>query len=200
MKISDLFIRRMKEWIQSQKKPYTIEPLETTRHWNVLKLKQSDLNTVLVAKFYPFVANDEEDKKETSSSFRTEKKILKNLPEWWGLHFVDEIKPTKDFEYHIIIMNLVEGGDIPKLPENNFYKHWIVKQIEKQLRWLHDFGYCHNDLEWKNIVIDNKKKKATLIDFEKTVKVCDDISTQYELLAWYNMVKIRVLENKCEKK
>ena len=44
----------------------------------------------------------------------------------------------------------------------------LLAHLAKQLRWLHDHGIAHGDLELKNLLLDCRTGLATIIDFEKS--------------------------------
>jgi tRNA A-37 threonylcarbamoyl transferase component Bud32 len=170
----------MKE-IQERFPDYKISPIKTTRHINVLRLSK-DGHPALVAKTIWHDASDPEGDmgiKVQDKAYRTEVKILKMLPSWWGIHHVDNFKTSMN---RVIVTN-----EVLNVPWSSYKKGAndvaIANRIFKQLQWLRSHNIAHGDLELKNILL-TESATPLIIDFEKsTLKATkDQIKNDYAML------------------
>ena len=151
--------------LQERFPDYTISPIGTTRHSNVLRLSK-DGHPALVAKTIWHDADDPEGNmgiKAQDKAYRTEVKILKMLPPWWGIRLIDNFKTSAN---RIIVTN-----EIINVPWNSYKKGAndveIATLLFKQIQWLHSQGIAHNDLELKNVLLTDSLNPL-IIDFEKS--------------------------------
>uniref|UniRef100_A0A6C0K7Y1 Protein kinase domain-containing protein n=1 Tax=viral metagenome TaxID=1070528 RepID=A0A6C0K7Y1_9ZZZZ len=170
----------MKE-LQERFPDYRISPIGTTRHFNVLRLSKDGYPT-LVAKTIWHDASDpggDMGIKAQDDAYRTEVKILKMLPSWWGIRVVDNFKTTLN---RVIVTN-----EVRNVPWNSYKKGIhdvkIAELLLKQIKWLHSHGIAHNDLELKNILL-TESVTPVIIDFEKsnTVATKEQIKNDYSML------------------
>jgi tRNA A-37 threonylcarbamoyl transferase component Bud32 len=170
----------MKE-VQARFPDYILSPLETTKHTNVLRLSKEGYPT-LVAKT---IWHDEGDLKgdmgikAQDKAYRTEVKILKMLPTWWGIHLIDNFKTTLN---RVIVTN-----ELINVPWKSYKKGAndveIAKLLFKQIKWLHSRKIAHNDLELKNILLTDSAEPL-IIDFEKSTLVAtkEQMNNDYSML------------------
>jgi hypothetical protein len=83
----------MKE-LQERFPDYTLHPLETTHHTNVLRLVKDGYPTLIAKTIWHDMSDPEGNMgiKAQDKAYRTEVKILKLLPKWWGIHLIDNFK------------------------------------------------------------------------------------------------------------
>jgi len=154
----------MKE-LQERFPNYIISPIRTTRHDNVLRLSKDGYPTLVAKTIWHDVSDPEGDMgiKAQDNAYRTEVKILKMLPEWWGIHLVDNFKTS--------INRVIVTNEVINLPWSSYKKGTndvvITELLFKQIRWLHSHEIAHNDLELKNILLTNSATPL-IIDFEKS--------------------------------
>lgn len=151
--------------VQERFPDYTVSPLGTTKHTNVVRLSK-DGYPALVAKTIWHDAEDPEGNmgiKAQDKAYKTEVKILKLLPTWWGVHLVKNFKTTLN---RVIVTNEVQN-----VPWKSYKKGKsdveVAKLLYKQIQWLHSHKIAHNDLELKNILLTSEGKPI-IIDFEKS--------------------------------
>ncbi len=147
---------------------YTIEPVEFTKHTNVMRLRKG--NKSYIAKFifdYSKLAGFS-DMVDPRAAYENESRIYGSLPSWWGIKLLDAFDATDGADHFYVIMTS-EMSSCPwsSLPRKH-YKD-IAAQLRRQMRWLHAHKIAHNDLELKNILISCNGKQATIIDFEKSI-------------------------------
>jgi tRNA A-37 threonylcarbamoyl transferase component Bud32 len=154
----------MKE-LQERFTDYKITPIGTTRHKNVLRLSK-DGHPALVAKTIWHDASEPKGDmgiEAQDKAYRTEVKILKMLPKWWGLHLVDNFKTSLN---RVIVTN-----EVKNIPWSSYKKGAndivIAERLFKQIQWLHLHNISHNDLELKNILLADSATPL-IIDFEKS--------------------------------
>jgi len=155
-----------KKEVQKRFLDYTIVPLKNTSDTNVVRLSKEGSPT-LVAKT---IWHDKDDPmgdmgiKEINKRYKTEVKILKMLPKWWKIQHRDHFQ-TK--ENRVIVTNEIEN-----MPWTTYKKgqgdELIVKELFKQIRWLHAHKIAHNDLLFKNILLTDSGHPV-IIDFEKAI-------------------------------
>ena len=162
--LSDIF----KKELQERFPKYIITPLKNTCHTNVLQLsKAKEGSPSLIAKT---LWHDEVDPmgdmgiKEMNKRYKTEVKILKMLPKWWKIQHRDHFQTKNN---RVIVTNEIEN-----VPWRTYKKgqgdELIVKELFKQIRWLHAHKIAHNDLELKNILLTDSGHPV-IIDFEKSI-------------------------------
>ncbi|KAA8537962.1 hypothetical protein F0562_027458 [Nyssa sinensis] len=73
-----------------------------------------------------------------------------------------------------------------------------IRKLEKELSWDHqDIAFCHNDLQYGNIMIDEETKSITLIDYEYASynPVAYDLSNHFcEMVANYHSEMPHILD------
>jgi tRNA A-37 threonylcarbamoyl transferase component Bud32 len=154
----------MKE-LQERFPDYTISPMGTTRHINVLRLSKEGNPTLVAKTIWHDISEPDGNMgiKAQDKAYRTEVKILKMLPAWWGIHLVDNFKTSMN---RIIITN-----EVINVPWKSYKKDTndvdIAKHLFKQIQWLHSHEIAHNDLELKNILLTDSARPL-IIDFEKS--------------------------------
>jgi serine/threonine protein kinase len=152
---------------------YILEPLN--QQYNVMRLRNKKTNETFIAKTLIAFNNEAEHNEQKDFQFLLETQILKQLPSWWGLQYMDSFRDLQSrFDHKIIVTrevtNLLSWDlyDDTKNPANID----ILQQIIKQINWLHSNGIVHNDLELKNILLrflpKSRKYGIVIIDFEKS--------------------------------
>jgi len=143
---------------------YRISPLETTCHINVLRLSKAGSPT-LVAKTIWHDCSDlggDMGLKAQDKKYRTEVKILKMLPAWWGIQLIDNFKTELN---RVIVTN-----ELKNTPWSSYKKGGndaeTAKLLQKQIHWLHSHKIAHIDFELKNILLTDSATPI-IIDFEK---------------------------------
>jgi serine/threonine protein kinase len=167
MALAREFQKELKERYEPQ--GYTISEITTTKHRNVMRLEK-DGKTFIAKTIWSEMGN-KEDEKRADKAFRLEVSILKRLPSWWGLQILDSFQTYRN--------RVIVTSEIPNIPWSQYkgtHAKELINQIEKQIKWLNTHGFCHNDMELKNILLSEDSSKAILIDFEKTKKTkkCND--------------------------
>jgi len=152
----------MKE-VQDRFPGYELSPLGTTKHTNVLRLSKDGSPTLVAKTIWHDVSDPEGDMgiKVQDKAYRTEVKILKMLPNWWGVHLVAHFKTKLN---RVIVTNEVENASWKSYKKGSNDLS-VAKLLYKQIQWLHLKGVAHNDLELKNILFSNT---PIIIDFEKS--------------------------------
>jgi len=151
--------------VQDRFPDYTLSPLGTTRHTNVLRLSKTGHPTLVAKTIWHDVSDPEGNMgiKAQDAAYRTEVKILKMLPNWWGIHLIDNFKTTSN---RVIVTN-----EVTNVPWKSYKKGsndaTIAKLLRKQIKWLHSHKIAHNDLELKNILLTDSSTPI-IIDFEKS--------------------------------
>ncbi len=147
---------------------YTIEPVEFTKHTNVMRLRKG--NKSYIAKFifdYSKLAGFS-DMVDPRAAYKNESHIYATLPSWWGMKLLEAFEATDgDAHFYVIVTSEMSSCSWSSLPRKH-YKD-IAAQLRRQMRWLHAKKIAHNDLELKNILISCDGKRATIIDFEKSI-------------------------------
>src|SRR5688572_8251532 len=72
-----------------------VTKLKFTRHWNVRRLqlrKSKSRARSWVAKTIVALPDDRKDERRADRAFATEVSVLRALPSWWGLRFVDAFR------------------------------------------------------------------------------------------------------------
>jgi len=170
----------MKE-LQERFPDYTISPIGSTRHVNVLRLSKDRHQTLIAKTIWHDASEPDGDMgiKAQDNAYKTEVKILKMLPSWWGIHIVDNFKTMLN---RVIVTN-----EVINVPWNSYKKGTndieIAELLFKQLRWLHSNGISHNDLELKNILLTDSATPL-IIDFEKSSLTAtkEQIMNDYSML------------------
>ena len=175
--MSDTFSKELHERFPD----YTISKIGSTRHSNVLHLSK-DGHPPLVAKTIWHDRDDPDGEMGIAAqdkAYDTEVNILKILPEWWGIHLVDNFKTSLN---RIIITT--EAINMPwKSYEGGTNDAAIAERLFKQIQWLHSHGISHNDLELKNILLTDPHPPV-IIDFEKSTLAAtkDQMNDDYRKL------------------
>jgi serine/threonine protein kinase len=106
--------------------------------------------------------NEDLGPEQSDRAFAIEKGVLEHLPAWWNLRLIHAFRNET---MRVIVT--------PELPTSS----WLLYQpsvasdkataqsLERQLRWLHDEGIQHTDLELKNVMLT--PEGPVIIDFEK---------------------------------
>jgi hypothetical protein len=154
----------MKE-LQERFPDYTLSPIGTTSHVNVLRLSK-DGHPTLVAKTIWHDASDPEGDmgiKAQDNAYMNEVEILTMLPSWWGIHLVDHFKTPQN--------RMIVTNEVQNVPWNSYKKGsndaQIAELLFKQISWLHSHRIAHDDLELKNILLTDSATPI-IIDFEKS--------------------------------
>jgi len=170
----------MKE-LQERFPDYRISPIGTTRHLNVVRLSNDGYPTLVAKTIWHDASDPDGDMgiKAQDDAYRTEVKILKLLPSWWGIRVVDNFKTALN---RVIVTN-----EVRNVPWTSYKKGSndlnIAECLLKQIKWLHSHGIAHNDLELKNILL-TESVTPVIIDFEKsnTVATKEQIKNDYSML------------------
>ena len=177
----------MKE-LQERFPDYTIHPVETTHHTNVLRLSKDGHPTLIAKTIWHDMSDPDGDMgiKAQDKAYRTEVKILKLLPRWWRIRLIDNFKTPLN---RVIVTN-----EIINVPWTSYKKGThdveIAKLVCKQLQWLHSHKISHNDLELKNILLTDSAEPL-IIDFEKSSLM----ATKEQMNADYSMVVASMKEH-----
>ncbi len=162
--MSELFQKIIKD--RYEKRGFRIERLSGTHHWNVLRIHNPKTGERYIAKGIMHIDDDPEmNTCQRDTAYRMERTVLSKLPEWWGLRLIDSFCRSP---FRIIVTNEIENrplGKSEKIPTS------ALNSIRRQIEWLEDNKICHGDLELKNILFSPDRKKATIIDFEKSHKI-----------------------------
>ncbi len=153
------------EFVASNYPPphFFVEPLTTTRHLNVVRIYDRQTGETMVAKGIFHVEGDDElGPEQMDRAFAVEKEVLAHLPAWWNLWLVDAFRNDS---IRVIVT--------PELPTSSWLLYQpsvasdraVAQSLEKQLRWLHEQGIQHTDLELKNVMWT--PAGPVVIDFEK---------------------------------
>jgi tRNA A-37 threonylcarbamoyl transferase component Bud32 len=142
---------------------FSISSLSSTRHSNVLRLTRGTLT--YVAKSIWFDSEDSSDEDRAQNAFETEVAVLKMLPPFWGIRYVDSFVSSSRLN-RIIVTTELRNCTWGELHPKNYER--IARSIQRQIKWLHDNKIVHGDLELKNILLSCDQTTATLIDFEKS--------------------------------
>ena len=161
------FWTRVKHALEAKYHPaFVVSKLATTNHTNVFKIASTDGKDVFVAKCIDHVVGDPDlGPTQMDAHFKTEKHILELLPRWWGLALVDSYI-IKDPHVRVILTPLIANDGWMNVAVGD--AKTIAKQLKRQLSWLGANGIQHGDMEMKNIMWDGQKKRAIIIDFEKS--------------------------------
>ncbi len=147
---------------------YTIEPVEFTKHSNVLRLRKGSKSYIAKFIFDYSKMRGFTDMVDPKSAFENESRIYESLPSWWGIRLLNAFDATDgDEHFYVIVTSEISSCAWDSLPRKH-YKD-IGMQLRRQLRWLHAHKIAHNDLELKNILISCDGARATIIDFEKSI-------------------------------
>jgi len=161
MSISDIF----KMEVQERFPDYTITPLKNTSHINVVRLSKEGSPSIIAKTIWHDWGDPTGDMgiKEMNKRYKNEVKILKLLPKWWGLQYVDHFQ-TKD--NRIIVTNEIKNVSWTTYKKGHG-DELIANELFKQIRWLHAHKIAHTDLELKNILLTDSGH-SVVIDFEKS--------------------------------
>jgi serine/threonine protein kinase len=147
---------------------YTIEPVEFTKHSNVLRLRKGSKSYIAKFIFDYSKVRGFTDMVDPKSAFENESNIYRSLPSWWGIQLLDAFDATDgDAHFYVIVTSEISSCSWSSLPRKSYKA--IAAQLHKQVRWLHAHKIAHNDLELKNILVSCDGKRATIIDFEKSI-------------------------------
>jgi tRNA A-37 threonylcarbamoyl transferase component Bud32 len=177
----------MKE-LQERFPEYTIHPVKTTHHTNVLRLVKDGYPTFIAKTIWHDMSDPEGNMgiKAQDKAYRTEVKILKLLPKWWGIHLIDNFKT--------LLNRVIVTNEIINVPWTSYKKGThdveIAKCICKQLQWLHSHKIAHKDLELKNILLTDSARPL-IIDFEKSSLM----ATKEQMNADYSMIVASMKEH-----
>ncbi len=160
---------------------WSVEPLETTRHENVVRIVHKESKISYVAKgIFHVEGNSNLGPEQSDRAFENEKTILAQLPYWWGIELVDAFR-TEDVR--VIIT--------PELPTKSWQSYQPSVQtdkdyaasLERQLRWLRAHSIAHRDLELKNVLLT--QTGPVIIDFEKATIAAntDEMGADWQKLA-----------------
>jgi RIO-like serine/threonine protein kinase len=112
-------------------------------------------------------------------SFETEVTILKMLPPWWGLHYVDSFQCKGQ--------NIIITNRLCELPWQTYDPSENAKYVEvltRQLNWLHSQGIVHADLALKNIL--NTPSGPVIIDFDRCIHSASEHQMRGDWKCIYN--------------
>ncbi len=156
-------VKDLKESLSVKYPDFKISKVEATSHHNVLRLSKGDIH--YIAKSIWSDVEDPEDEKRAKRAFDTEVAILKKLPSFWNIKYVDSFISSTGLN-RIIITTELPSCSWKSLKSENYDK--IAKDILRQIKWLHTNNIVHGDLELKNILLSCNQNTATIIDFEKS--------------------------------
>lgn len=142
---------------------FLVEPLGTTRHHNVARIRNQETGESMVAKgIFHIEGNEDLNPEAMDRTFAVEKEVLAHLPAWWNLRLV-----------HAFRNDTIRVIITPELPTSSWLLYEpsvaedkaMTQSLERQLRWLHNEGIQHTDLELKNVMLT--PAGPVIIDFEK---------------------------------
>ena len=142
---------------------FSITAVGSTWHSNVVLLTKGDKK--YVAKSVWFDSEDAADEARAQAAFDTEVAILRRLPAYWGIKYIDSFVSTSRLNRVIVTTQFVNCPWAELKPAN--YER-IAQSIVSQINWLHANNISHGDLELKNILLACDQSRAVIIDFEKS--------------------------------
>ncbi len=162
---------------------WSVEPLDTTRHENVVRIMSNEINTSYVAKgIFHIEGNGNLGPEQSDRAFANEKTILAQLPIWWGIRLVDAFR-TED-------ARVIVTPELPTIPWRAYQSSVEMDRnyaasLERQLRWLRAHRIAHRDLELKNVLLT--QSGPVIIDFEKATM---DASPTEMATDWQKLVSV----------
>lgn len=144
-----------------------------TNHANVLRVHflWKGVPVDCIAKLIMYITNPKPDiewNKTADKGYVKERSIYRRLPKWWPVRFIDGFR----------IPNVGNVIVVTEVPNACLWKNYvparasdksIAHQLVDQIKVLHKAGVRHNDLLVKNLVLDMKHHKVSIIDFEKSI-------------------------------
>jgi serine/threonine protein kinase len=166
-------VRIFKQTLLERYPGCTVKPVEWTKHSNVLRvhLLWEGVPIDCIAKLIMYITNPKPDvgwNKAADKGYAKEKSIYRRLPDWWPVRFIEGFCIPN-------VGNVIMATEVPNACLWKDYisarasDKSIARQIVKQVTALHGVGVRHNDLLVKNIVLDCKQCKVSVIDFEKSI-------------------------------
>jgi tRNA A-37 threonylcarbamoyl transferase component Bud32 len=142
---------------------YTVGPLETTRHLNVVRICDDKTDECMIAKGIFHIEGDPDlGPEQSDAAFAVETTVLGQLPDWWGIRLLNAFRTDR---VRIVVT--------PELPTRPWRTHVpsveadraVAAALGRQLRYLHSQHVAHRDLELKNVMLT--PAGPVIIDFEK---------------------------------
>jgi len=156
-------VDELKATVAEKYPDFSITAVGSTWHSNVVLLTKGDKK--YVAKSVWFDSEDAADEARAQAAFDTEVAILRRLPAYWGIKYIDSfISPSR--LNRIIVTTQFINCPWSELKPANYER--IARSIVSQINWLHENNISHGDLELKNILLACDQSRAVIIDFEKS--------------------------------
>jgi len=106
--------------------------------------------------------------------FDKEVGIIRSLPAWWGLTFVNAFSAG---HHHFIITE--EIPHVPWSSYNNSNTDDVADFLYSQIDWLFEKRITCRELRLDDVLLDRDRKKAIIIDFEPCVLNSSDPELYY---------------------
>ena len=156
-------VEDLKSTVAEKYPDFSITAVGSTWHSNVVLLTKGDKK--YVAKSVWFDSEDAADEARAQAAFDTEVAILRRLPAYWGIKYIDSFVSTSRLNRIIVTTQFINCPWAELKPAN--YER-IARSIVSQMNWLHENNISHGDLELKNILLACDQSRAVIIDFEKS--------------------------------
>jgi tRNA A-37 threonylcarbamoyl transferase component Bud32 len=158
---------------------YTVGPLETTRHLNVVRIRDNTGKSMIAKGIFHIEGDPDLGPEQSDTGFAVETTILAQLPEWWGIRLLNAFRTDR---VRVVVT--------PELPTRPWRTHVpsvdadraVAAALGRQLRYLHSQHVAHRDLELKNVMLT--PAGPVIIDFEKATMeaTTDEMRTDWEKL------------------
>jgi tRNA A-37 threonylcarbamoyl transferase component Bud32 len=155
-----------------------------TQHHNVISVVMAD-GTRCVSKF--ILEHDYDDMRAAHVAHAIEKRVYRDLPAFFGVRLVDGMH-VPGLGY-VITTTEMASRPWSTYVSNDKDDRSVVRQLKRQLRWLHANGIAHGDLELKNVLLGKESPiRVSIIDFEKSTlrasekKMKVDVETLWDRL------------------
>jgi serine/threonine protein kinase len=156
-------IKDFKDSVVEKYPDFTISKVGSTSHTNVMRLSKD--GTHYIAKSVWFDSEDSSNEERAQRAFETEVSVLKMLPDFWNIRYIDSFVSSTGMN-RIIVTTELPSCPWKDLKPKNY--DGVARSILRQIKWLHDHDIVHGDLELKNILLSCDQMSATIIDFEKS--------------------------------
>lgn len=161
-----------------------VSPVPWTRHYNVIGVVTAD-GTRCVSKI--ILEHGYDDMRAAHVAYAVEKRVYRDLPAFFGVRLVDAMH-VPGLGY-VITTTEMASRPWSTYAHNEADDRSVVRQLKRQLRWLHANGIAHGDLELKNVLLGTESPvRVSIIDFEKSTlragekKMKEDVETLWDRL------------------